>query len=59
MKTFVLIRNGKIIESGRVENNCDYISAIGRKKREGEIVGYGRNKREAFENALERSLSDG
>lgn len=52
MKTYVYVKNGKIVANGRCDDNCDSVNAIGRPHNDDEIVGFGRNKQEALEDAL-------
>ncbi|MCK4791952.1 MAG: hypothetical protein KAV87_49930 [Desulfobacteraceae bacterium] len=56
MKTVVYIAKGKkawkIVANGRCPDNCDAVTATGRKKTTDEICGVERNKKEAFEDAL-------
>jgi len=56
MKTYVYIAPGskiwRIVANGRCPDNCDAVTAIGRKRADGEIAGVGRNKKEAYEDAL-------
>jgi len=60
MKTYVYVKPNKkrtamvITANGRTPDNCDHISAIGRPPEDGEIIGWGENKKEAFEDALTR-----
>jgi len=56
MKTYVYIKPGprawRISAAGRTQDNCDAVSAIGRPRRSDETIGVGRNKKEAFEDAI-------
>ncbi|MCP4149836.1 MAG: hypothetical protein GY757_18975 [bacterium] len=66
MKTYVYVKLGKekdgyreweIIESGECDNSCDAITAIGRGRRRGEILGCGIDENSAFKDALWSTLT--